>query len=126
MFKGLGNLANLGSLVKQAQEMGEKMQQVNEALKLERVTGNAGAGFVEVEVNGLGEVLAVRIDKALVEKQDHELIDGFAAGSHQRRPTKSQGTPRGKDAGAHRRYPNTGNRPGSLERFAQPTGKSLV
>ena len=75
MFKGLGNLANLGSLVKQAQEMGEKMQQVNEALKLERVTGNAGAGFVEVEVNGLGEVLAVRIDRALVEKQDCELIE---------------------------------------------------
>ncbi len=75
MFKGLGDLANLGSLVKQAQEMGEKMQQVNEALKLERVIGNAGAGFVEVEVNGLGEVLAVRIDPALVEKQDRELIE---------------------------------------------------
>ena len=26
MFKGLGNMANLGSLMKQAQEMGGKMQ----------------------------------------------------------------------------------------------------
>ncbi len=75
MLKGLGNLANLGSLMKQAQEMGEKMQQVSEALKLERVTGQAGAGFVEVEANGLGEVLAVRIEPTLVEKKDRELIE---------------------------------------------------
>ena len=75
MFKGLSNLANLGPLMKQAQEMGEKMQQVNEELKLERVTGNAGAGLIEVEANGLGEVLAVRIDPTLIEKQDRELIE---------------------------------------------------
>jgi len=75
LFKGLSNLANLGPLMKQAQEMGEKMQQVSEALKLERVTGNAGAGLVEVEANGLGEVLAVRIDPTLIEKQDRELIE---------------------------------------------------
>jgi len=75
LFKGLGDLANLGSLVKQAQKMGEQMQQVNDTLKFERVTGNAGAGLVEVEANGLGEVLAVRIDPTLVEKQDRELIE---------------------------------------------------
>jgi len=75
LFKGLGDLANLGSLVKQAQKMGEQMQQVNDTLKFERVTGNAGAGLVEVEANGLGEVLALRIDPTLVEKQDRELIE---------------------------------------------------
>ena len=31
--------------------------------------------MVEVEVNGLGEALAVRIDPALVEKQDREMIE---------------------------------------------------
>ena len=75
MFKGIGNLASLGPLMKQAQEMGGKMQQLNEQLKLERVTGTAGAGLVEVEANGLGEVLAVRLDPSLVEKQDRELIE---------------------------------------------------
>jgi len=75
LFKGIGNLANLGSLMKQAQEMGGKMQQMGEQLKLERVTGTAGAGLVEVEANGLGEVLAVRLDPSLMEKQDRELIE---------------------------------------------------
>lgn len=72
MFKGLGNL---GNIMKQAQEMGGKMQQLSAELKSERVTGNSGAGMIEVEANGLGEVLAVRIEESLIEKQDRELIE---------------------------------------------------
>ena len=72
MFKGLGDIA---SLMKQAQEMGGKMKQLQEELKTQRVVGSAGAGLVEVEANGLGEVLAVRIDPSLIEKQDRELIE---------------------------------------------------
>lgn len=75
MFKGLGNLANLGGLMKQAQEMGGKMQQLNQELKGKRVTGSAGAGMVEVEANGVGDVLAVRIDPALFAKQDREMVE---------------------------------------------------
>ena len=72
MFKGLGNL---GNIMKQAQEMGGKMQQLTEELKTKRVTGSAGAGLVEVEANGLGEALAVRIDQSLIDKQDRELME---------------------------------------------------
>lgn len=75
MFKGLGNLANIGTLLKQAQELGGKMQAVQEELKAKRATGSAGGGLVEVEVNGLGEALAVRIDPSLVEKRDREMIE---------------------------------------------------
>jgi DNA-binding YbaB/EbfC family protein len=72
VFKGLGNI---GNFMKQAQEMGGKMQALTEALKAERVVGSAGAGMVEVEANGLGEAIAVRIDPALIEKQDRELLE---------------------------------------------------
>lgn len=75
MFKGLGNLANIGALVKQAQEMGTRMQALSEELKTKRATGSAGGGLIEVEVNGLGEAINVRIDPALVEKQDREMIE---------------------------------------------------
>ncbi len=75
MFKGLGNLANLGSLMKTAQEMRSKMQSLGEELKAKRVTGTSGGGLIEVEVNGLKEVLAVRIDPSLIEKQDREMIE---------------------------------------------------
>jgi DNA-binding YbaB/EbfC family protein len=75
VLKGLGQLANLPGLVKQAQEMGGKLQQLNAELKAKKVTGAAGGGLVEVDANGLGEVLAVRIDPSLIEKQDRELLE---------------------------------------------------
>ena len=75
MFKGLGNLANIGALMKQAQEMGGKMQAIQDELKTKKATGAAGGGMVEVDVNGLGEAMAVRIDPSLVSKGDREMIE---------------------------------------------------
>lgn len=72
MFKGL---ANLGSLMRQAQQMGSKMKDINEKLKQQRATGSAGGGMVEVEVNGLGEMLKLKIDPMLVDKGDREMIE---------------------------------------------------
>ncbi len=72
MFKELGNMA---SLVRQAQQMGGRMKALNEKLKSERATASTGAGLVEVEVNGLGEVLRVKIDPSLVERGDREMIE---------------------------------------------------
>ncbi|MEM6330528.1 MAG: YbaB/EbfC family nucleoid-associated protein [Planctomycetota bacterium] len=66
MLKGLGNLANLGSVMKQAQEMGAKMQTLQAELKQKRVTGSAGGGLVQVECNGVGEAVGVTIDPSLL------------------------------------------------------------
>lgn len=75
MFKGLSQLANLPQLIRQAQEMGAKLQQVQAELKSKRVTGVAGGGLVEVDVNGAGEALSVRIDPSLIVRQDGELLE---------------------------------------------------
>jgi nucleoid-associated protein EbfC len=75
VFKGLGNLANIGALMKQAQEMGGRMQALQEELKTKKATGASGGGLVEVDVNGLGEVLAVRVEPSLVEKGEREMIE---------------------------------------------------
>jgi len=75
VFKALGNLANIGTLMKQAQEMTGRMQALQEQLKTKRATGAAGGGLVEVDVNGLGEALAVRIDPSLIVKGEREMIE---------------------------------------------------
>lgn len=72
MFK---DLAGLGALWKQAQELGGRMQGLTEELRARRVTGGAGGGMVEVEVNGLVEVIRCRIDPALLRQQDSELLE---------------------------------------------------
>ena len=78
MFKGLSNLA---SLVKQAQQIGGQMQQLNSDLKDRRVTGAAGGGMVEIEVNGLLEVLRCTIDEGLLEQGDRELLEDLVVGA---------------------------------------------
>ena len=69
MFKDISNLA---SLMRQAQQMGGQMQEMAGKLRNQRVTGSAGGGMVEVEANGVGEVLKVRIDPSL---DDREMIE---------------------------------------------------
>jgi len=79
MLKGLGNLANLGSMMKQAQEMGAKMEGLQAQLKEKRVTGSAGGGLVSVEADGAGQVLSVRLDPSLLgadgKQPDQEMIE---------------------------------------------------
>lgn len=72
MFKGLGNVA---SLLKQAQQMGGKMQALNGELRAKRATGSAGAGLVTVEVNGLGEMVRITIDPDLIARGETEMIE---------------------------------------------------
>lgn len=75
MFKGLGNLGNIANLMQQAQSMGGRMEEINNKLKGERVQGAAGGGMVEVEVNGLGEVLKLTIEPSLIEKGEAGMIE---------------------------------------------------
>jgi DNA-binding YbaB/EbfC family protein len=90
VFKGLGNLANLGSLLKQAQQMGGRLSQISDELKLKRAEGTAGGGLVTVEVNGLGEVLACRIDPSLVASGDRELIEDLVPAAVNQALSKSK------------------------------------
>jgi DNA-binding YbaB/EbfC family protein len=72
VFKGL---ANLGNLVRHAQEMGGRLQEVGVQLKAKRVTGSSGGGMVHVEANGLGEILQLVIDPQLIERQEKDMIE---------------------------------------------------
>jgi nucleoid-associated protein EbfC len=87
VFKGL---SGLGSILKQAQEIGGRMKALNEELKSRRVTGSAGGGMVEIEVNGLNEVLGCRIDPQLVAGGDRELIEDLVATAANQALAKAQ------------------------------------
>ncbi len=72
MFKELGNL---GSILKQAQEMSGRLQSLNEELKKRKVVGRAGADLVIVEANGLGQILKITLDPGLIERHDREMLE---------------------------------------------------
>ncbi len=71
MFKELGSIA---SLMKNMGNIQGKMGEMSEELKSKQVVGIAGGGMVEVTANGLGQILSVKIDPTLVEKNELEMI----------------------------------------------------
>ncbi|KXS34980.1 YbaB/EbfC family nucleoid-associated protein [Modicisalibacter tunisiensis] len=74
MFNG-----GMGNLMKQAQEMQEKMQKVQEEIARAEVYGEAGAGMIRVTMNGRHDVSKVDIDPSLLEEDKEMLEDLLAA-----------------------------------------------
>jgi nucleoid-associated protein EbfC len=68
-------MKNLGQMLKQAQEMQTRMSELQEKLADSEVSGNAGAGMVQVTLTGKGETKRVRIDKALLVPDEVEVLE---------------------------------------------------
>ncbi len=62
-------------MIKQLQQMQQKMEKAQEDLANETVTASAGGGAVTVEMNGHHEVKAVKIDPDAVDKEDIEMLE---------------------------------------------------
>ncbi len=76
---GLGNLGDLGSLMKGAQEMQRRLAELQEQLGDMIVDGEAGGGLVRVVANCRSEVLNVEIDPTLLDGGDREMLQDFVA-----------------------------------------------
>ncbi|MDR1963432.1 MAG: YbaB/EbfC family nucleoid-associated protein [Planctomycetaceae bacterium] len=70
-----GKMFEIGSLMKQAHEFSGKIQEMNDRLKHLRIQGSAAGGLVLVDVNGLQEMVSCRIDPALFQQGDVELLE---------------------------------------------------
>ena len=62
---------NIQQMMKQAQQMQERLQKQMAELKVE---GNAGGGMVKVVVNGAKQVQSLTIDPEVVSKDDVEML----------------------------------------------------
>ncbi|HPA45647.1 MAG TPA: YbaB/EbfC family nucleoid-associated protein [bacterium] len=74
-MKGLGNLANLGQMLKQAQQMQGHIAELQEELANTKATGSAGGGLVTVTMNGQFQVTEVKIDPEVVDPGDLGLLE---------------------------------------------------
>ena len=66
---------NLNKLMKQAQKMQEQMAKTQAELEEKTVEVSAGGGKVKVVANGAGEVISIKIDKAIVDANDVEFLE---------------------------------------------------
>lgn len=67
------SFGDIGNIMKQAQQLQERLAQVQEDVARRTVEAAAGGGMVKVKVNGKHEVLAITIDPAVL-KEDVELV----------------------------------------------------
>lgn len=75
MFKG-----GMGNMMKQAQQMQERMQKAQEEIASLEVTGEAGAGMVKVTMYGNHNVKRVDIDPSLFsDEDDREMLEDLIA-----------------------------------------------
>ncbi len=68
-----------GDLMKQAQEMQEKVQKIQNEIANTEVTGESGAGLIKITMTGRHDVKKVEIDDSLLSEEKEILEDLVAA-----------------------------------------------
>ena len=77
MVQGFGG--DMGSLLKQAQEMQRRMQEIEQELGERTVEGSAGGGAVKCTVSGRMELQSIRIDPEAVDPDDVETLEDLVS-----------------------------------------------
>ena len=72
-------MTGIGDILRQAKEMQGKLAEVQEELGRKQVKGSSGGGMVTVTVNGRQEVLAVKIEPAVFQSGDIEMLQDLVA-----------------------------------------------
>lgn len=72
-------MKGLGDFMKQAQEIQQQMQGIQEEIAALEVTGESGAGLAKVLMNGRHEVKRVSLDDALMSESKEVIEDLIAA-----------------------------------------------
>ena len=68
-------MKNIGQLMKQARAMQEKMAEMQAQLETMEMTGVAGAGLVELTLNGKSDMKKIKIDKSLLDPAEAEVLE---------------------------------------------------
>ncbi len=70
---------DMGDIMKQAQQMQEKMADMQKELANKEVVGESGAGLIKVTMTGKHDVTKVNIDPSLMSEEKEMLEDLLAA-----------------------------------------------
>ncbi|HXF52889.1 MAG TPA: YbaB/EbfC family nucleoid-associated protein [Hyphomicrobiaceae bacterium] len=68
-------MKDLMSVMKQAQQLQERVQKLQEGLAALEIAGQSGGGLVSVTLNGKGEVRRVKIDPSLLKPEEAEIVE---------------------------------------------------
>jgi len=66
---------NLNKLMKQAQKMQEQMTKTQAELEKQTIEVSAGGGKVKVTANGAGDIVAIKIEREIVDPNDVDFLE---------------------------------------------------
>jgi DNA-binding YbaB/EbfC family protein len=66
---------NMNNLMKQAQQMQQKMAMLQKELEVRELDVSSGGGMVKIKVNGKQEILSLKLDKECVDPTDVEMLE---------------------------------------------------
>ena len=67
-------MAGVGTLLKQAKKMQQKIEEMQKALETREIDVSSGGGAVQIKINGAGKFLAVKLDAEFL-KEDAKLVE---------------------------------------------------
>ena len=69
----------MGNMLKQVQQMQEKLTTLQEKMGENTVEASSGGGMVTAVANGKQEVLSIKVDPSVVDPQDIEMLEDLVA-----------------------------------------------
>ncbi|HKL46601.1 MAG TPA: YbaB/EbfC family nucleoid-associated protein [Roseovarius sp.] len=75
MFKGLGQMGDMAKMMKAAQDMQQKMAELQEEMHSIMVEGESGAGLVKASCTAKGELKGLDIDPSIFNSDDKEVVE---------------------------------------------------
>jgi DNA-binding YbaB/EbfC family protein len=84
-------MKNLGQMMKQAQAMQQRMEEMQARLGELEVEGSAGGGMVRVTMSGKAEVKRLKIDKALADPAEVEVLEDLVVAAIADAKAKAEG-----------------------------------
>jgi hypothetical protein len=75
-------MADFMGMMKQAAQLQQKMQEMQQQLDELTVEGTSGGGLVSVTLSGKGDLKGVRIDGSLVKPEEKEILEDLIVAAH--------------------------------------------
>lgn len=67
-------MKNMGKMMKQAQQLQNKMEKLQEEMATKTIEASAGGGMVKAVANGRQQIVSVSIEKEVVDPEDVEML----------------------------------------------------
>ncbi|MGY3471292.1 DNA-binding YbaB/EbfC family protein [Bradyrhizobium sp. LM6.11] len=96
-------MVDIFGMMKQAQQLQSKMQEMQDQLANVEVEGISGGGLVAVRMTAKMDVKGVRIDPSLMKVEEREVLEDLLVTAFGDAPPQGGGRHAGEDAGAHGR-----------------------